>query len=77
MGRVIQLEAIYREGVFQPLEPLRLPEDQQVTISVYLPESAAPEVVLREWAQVYSALDQTDIDEIESIALDRANFSGE
>jgi predicted DNA-binding antitoxin AbrB/MazE fold protein len=75
MGRVIQLGAVYREGVLQPLEPLALAEDQQVVISVYVPEENRTEEMLREWAQVYSGLNEDEIRDIEAVTLERSNFS--
>jgi predicted DNA-binding antitoxin AbrB/MazE fold protein len=29
-----QIEAIYRHGVFEPLEPVNLPEEQRVRLSI-------------------------------------------
>ncbi len=75
MERMIQLEAIYREGVLQPLEPLELAEDQQVVITVYLPEGTSSEVTLQAWTQVYSGMTEEDIRQVETIALDRSDFS--
>ena len=37
-----QIEAVYRNGVFEPLEPVNLPEEQRVSVSV---EPASKETV--------------------------------
>jgi predicted DNA-binding antitoxin AbrB/MazE fold protein len=41
------VEAIYRHGVFEPLEPVNLPEEQRVRLSV---EAAGAETPL-EWLE--------------------------
>ena len=40
-----QIEAIFRHGVFEPLEPVDLKEEQRVRLQI---ESASPEAV-EEW----------------------------
>ncbi len=42
-----QIEAIYRHGVFEPLAPVDLPEDQRVTLQI---ERAAKETP-QEWLE--------------------------
>ena len=41
-----QIEAIYRHGVFEPLEPVDLPEEQRVRLSVEPAEKAEAEAWL-------------------------------
>jgi len=67
-------EAIYEDGVLKPLEPIKLPEHQRVTITIQLPLVENPDQELESWHQVYAALSDKDISEIESIALDRSHF---
>ena len=67
-------EAIYENGVLKPLEPIKLPEHQRVTITIQplLIENSDQE--LESWHQVYDGLSDKEISEIESIALDRSHF---
>ena len=44
-----KVKAIYEEGVFRPLEPLTLPERQQVEVTI--PETAADEVLDTEYIE--------------------------
>ena len=37
------IEAIYRHGVFEPLQPVNLPEEQRVTLSVEPARKETPE----------------------------------
>jgi len=68
------LEAVYENGVFRPLEPPKLLEHQRVTITIQLPPVENPHEELESWRQVYAGLSDSDILEIESIALDRSHF---
>ena len=63
------LEAIYSKGVFTPLEPPNLRDNQQVRIIVYVPEEPAESLLA--WQEVYSGLSDQDITDVEQIALDR------
>jgi predicted DNA-binding antitoxin AbrB/MazE fold protein len=48
MGRhMSQVDAIYRHGVFQPLEPVEIPEDQRVRLSIEATNVQSP----REWLE--------------------------
>jgi len=67
-------EAIYENGVFKPLKSVKLPDHQRVTIAIQLPPVENPEEELESWHEVYAGLSDTDIREIESIALDRSHF---
>jgi predicted DNA-binding antitoxin AbrB/MazE fold protein len=72
MNRI--LEAIYENGVLKPLKSLKLPEHQKVTITIQLPPVENPDQELESWHQVFAGLSDKDIQEIESIALDRSHF---
>ncbi len=72
MNRI--LEAIYENGVLKPLKSLKLPEHQKVTITIQLPPVENPDQELESWHQVLAGLSDKDIQEIESIALDRSHF---
>ena len=67
-------EAIYENGVLKPLEPIKLPEHQRVTITVQPLLIENPDQELESWHQVYAGLSDKEISEIESIALDRSHF---
>jgi predicted DNA-binding antitoxin AbrB/MazE fold protein len=67
-------EAIYEDGVLKPLEPIKLPEHQRVTITIQPPLLEKPDQELESWHQVYAGLSDQEISEIESIALDRRHF---
>jgi predicted DNA-binding antitoxin AbrB/MazE fold protein len=43
-----QIEAIYRHGVFQPLEPVDLNEEQRVTLSIEPQRAEALEIWLEQ-----------------------------
>jgi len=68
------LEAIYEDGVLKPLEPIKLPEHQRVTITIQPLLIENPDQELESWHQVYAGLSDKEISEIESIALDRSHF---
>jgi len=68
------LEAVFENGVLKPLESIRLPEHQKVTITIQLPPVENPDEELASWHRVYAGLSDADIRDIESIALDRTNF---
>ena len=67
-------EAVYENGVFKPLESIKLLEHQRVTIMIQLPMVENPDQELESWHQVYLELSDQEIREIESIALDRSHF---
>ena len=67
-------EAIYEDGVLKPLEPIKLPEHQRVTITIQPLLTENPDQELESWHQVYAGLSDMEISEIESIALDRSHF---
>ena len=69
------IEAIYRNGVLEPLVPLDLPEDQHVMIAIHLPTSEEPEEALKAWHQVYAGFSGEEITEVEHIVRDRRNFT--
>jgi len=72
MGNIF--EAIYEDGVLKPLEPIKLPDHQRVTITIQPLLIENPDQELESWHQVYAGLSDMEISEIESIALDRSHF---
>lgn len=64
------LEAVYHNGVLTPLEPLDLPEDLRVKITIHWPVRENPDEALQAWEQVYAGLSEEEIVEIEQIALE-------
>ena len=68
------LEAIYENGVFKPLKAPRISEGQHVRLTVEAAADATPEELLKLAAQVYQGLSDSQIHEIEAIALNRPDF---
>ena len=71
------LEAVYRNGVLTPLEPIYLADEQHVTIVIRSLANGGAVRQLAEWQQVYVGLTDDDIQDVEEIALDRTSFSRE
>lgn len=69
-------DAIFEQGVLRPLAPTELVEGERVSVSIVRPGKGArdPDAVLAGWRRVFEGLDEADIREIESIALDRSRF---
>ena len=65
------LDAIYCNGVFTPLEPANLPENQRVRLKIDVTPIEEPDESLLAWQQVYSGLLEEEISEVERVALDR------
>lgn len=68
------LKAIYENGVFRPLEKPELAEGQSVQLIVETTASLNPQEMLQLAAKVYEGLSETDVKEIEEIALTRDHF---
>ncbi len=65
-------EAVYENGVFRPVTPpVILTNGQHVRLSVEIDDAAH---ILELAARVYQGLPDEQIDEIETIALDRSRF---
>jgi predicted DNA-binding antitoxin AbrB/MazE fold protein len=72
------VEAIYESGGFRLIDPanLQLFEGQKVRLIIEPPDQSATSP-LELAAQVYEGLSESQIEEIEQIALDRDDFFGE
>jgi predicted DNA-binding antitoxin AbrB/MazE fold protein len=72
------VEAIYESGGFRLIDPanLQLFEGQKVRLIIEPPDQSATSP-LDLAAQVYEGLSESQIEEIEQIALDRDDFFGE
>ena len=70
------LDAIYENGVFKPSLPLNLPDGQHVRLEIETPSEEELEDLLELAGQVYDGLSNSQIEEIEQIALDRRDFFG-
>ena len=70
-----ELDAIYENGTFRPVgdAELSLPDGARVRLSVKSVEPAAADVLALA-ATVYTGLSESDIAEIEQIAMDRSHF---
>ncbi|MBI3948511.1 MAG: antitoxin family protein [Armatimonadetes bacterium] len=73
----VTIEAVYERGLFRPLQPVALPEGQRVSVTVPAGAMSLAEAQahLAKWHRVYEGLSDEEVAEVESIALDRANFS--
>jgi predicted DNA-binding antitoxin AbrB/MazE fold protein len=75
MARTI--EAVYEDGVFKPLEPVKLENGQKV--QVHLPCPTGPildeeaQTLLRQTQQLYDGLTEKEIEQLETIVLERCN----
>ncbi len=67
------IDAIYENGAFKPFHPdqIHLPNGRRVTLLV--DDNPLPEP-LRLALGVYEGLSETEIDQVECIALDRKHF---
>lgn len=61
-----RLQAVYRDGVLQPLEAVQLEERQRVTVTITSPATVGQDVAgyftPEEWAE--AALDDVSLDEV-------------
>ncbi|HEV7518275.1 MAG TPA: antitoxin family protein [Thermoanaerobaculia bacterium] len=71
------LEAVYEDGVLKPLRDPGLTEHQRVVVEIRLPSESAADSELEDWRRVYDGLSDSEIAEVEVIALDRSRFSRE
>ena len=71
-----QIEVVYQNGAFHPLEHENLTFEEGQHIKILVEEDAAPVDILKLAQQVYDGLSEEDIDAIEEIALDRRHFFG-
>lgn len=69
------LDAVFKDGSFKPVDNGSLPfsEGQRVKLTVEVP-TETQDNLLGLAGQVYDGLSDKDIDEVESIALDRTSF---
>ena len=71
------VDAIYEHGTLRLLHPeeVELTEGEKVRVTVT--HQLTPDEMTDLAASVYSGLDEEEIAEIEKIAFDRSNFSGD
>ena len=79
MSRTI--EAVYENGVFKPLQPVKLEDGQRVQVYLpYEPEfgtDADPETKLRQTQELFAGLSEKEASEIERLILDRCSSRGQ
>lgn len=68
------IDAVYESGVFKPLKKPDVSEGQQVQLLLEKADPPNTDEVLSLAAKVYAGLDEEDVREIETIALDRSHF---
>ncbi len=71
------IEAIYRNGVLTPLEPLSLTDEQRVRITIDVPDLEQTRRSIEAWQAVYEGLSDEEVAEIEAIALEGTHFMRE
>jgi predicted DNA-binding antitoxin AbrB/MazE fold protein len=69
------VDAVFRDGVFQPLQRPDLPEGERVRLTVETVGKASPSDILRLAKRVYEGLSAKDIEEIEEMARRRPLFT--
>jgi len=69
------LEAVYEDGVLKPLADPGLSDHQRVLVDIRLPVEQDAESELGAWRRVYEGLSESDIAEVEAIALHRSRSS--
>jgi predicted DNA-binding antitoxin AbrB/MazE fold protein len=69
------LEAVYEDGVLKPLADPGLTDHQRVIVEIRFPTELDAEAELGAWQRVYEGLSESDVAEVEAIALDRSRFS--
>ncbi len=78
MSRTI--EAVFENGVFKPLQPVKLEDGQRVQVYLpYEPEfgtDADPETKLRQTQELFAGLSEKEASEIERLILDRCSSRG-
>jgi len=70
------LEAVYENGVFKPLSPPEIANGQQVRLMIESLSQSSPDDLLELAAQIYQGFSEKDLEEIESISLNRPDFFG-
>lgn len=68
------LDAVYENGVFKPSLPPNLLDGQHVRLEIETPSEESPEDILELASQVFNGLSDSQIEEIEQIALDRRDL---
>ena len=68
------LKAIYEDGVFRPLEPVRLEEHQEVTLVLKMPESATSKGATDQpiWEVAAGLVRDVPTDAVDALPIDGA-----
>ena len=64
-----EFEAIYEEGILRPLEPLSLPENQRLRVTVHTKEAILDELIDHEFMEACAleADDSVSLDQVRAI----------
>lgn len=68
------IKARYHDGVLEPLEPLTLPDEVEVQVTVETTSSVSANEILQRAAKVYQGLTAEQVTQLETIVLDRRRF---
>ncbi|HEX4959505.1 MAG TPA: antitoxin family protein [Thermoanaerobaculia bacterium] len=74
-GAIRLFDAVYEDGVLKPLQDPGLPENHHFLVQVQELGEKKSAAELAEWHRVYEDLSEEDVTEVESVALDRNQFS--
>ena len=69
------LEVVSEDGVLKPLADPGLSDHQRVIVDIRLPMEQDAETELVAWRRVYEGLSESEISEVEAIALNRSRAS--
>jgi predicted DNA-binding antitoxin AbrB/MazE fold protein len=69
------VDAVFKDGVFQPVQRPDLPEGERVRLTVETVGKASPNDILVLATRVYEGLSAKDIEEIEEMARHRPFFT--
>lgn len=69
------VDAVFRDGVFQPVQRPDLPEGERVRLTLETVGTASPSDMLGLATRVYVRLSAKDIEEIEEMARHRPFFT--
>ena len=68
------IKARYHNGVLKPLEPLALPDEAEVQLTIDTAASATVDEILERAGRVYQGLTGEQIAQVDSVALDQGGF---
>ena len=68
------IKARYHNGVLKPLEPLALPDEAEVQLTIETTTSVSVDEILERAGRVYQGLTAEQIVQVDIVAIDRRRF---